>query len=195
MALPINIEDLIKGNTVEWERIEFKSGWNPETIIHTMCAFANDIHNWGGGYIIIGINENSDKPESSLVGLKESSLDKIQKEVINIGYQIRPNYFPIMQPYVLQGKHIMVLWCPAGDNRMYSAPITLGTKAQRQPYIRVGSESIVAKEENLRQLMELTARIPFDDRVNNQAKIDDFDLSLIQSHLQEVKSELYSDST
>lgn len=195
MALPINIEDLIKGNTVEWERIEFKSGWNPETIIHTMCAFANDIHNWGGGYIIIGINENSDKPESSLVGLKESSLDKIQKEVINIGYQIRPNYFPIMQPYVLQGKHIMVLWCPAGDNRMYSAPITLGTKAQRQPYIRVGSESIVAKEENLRQLMELTARIPFDDRVNNQAKIDDFDLSLIQSHLQEVKSELYSEST
>ena len=78
---------------------------------------------------------------------------------------------------------------------MYSAPITLGTKAQRQPYIRVGSESIVAKEENLRLLMELTARIPFDDRVNNQAKIDDFDLSLIQSHLQEVKSDLYSEST
>ena len=195
MALPINIEDLIKGNTVEWERIELKSGWNPETIIHTMCAFANDLHNWGGGYIIIGINENGDKPESSLIGLKESSLDKIQKEVINIGYQIQPNYFPIMQPYVLQGKHIIVLWCPAGDNRMYSAPITLGTKAQRQPYIRVGSESIVAKEENLRLLMELTARIPFDDRVNNQAKIDDFDLSLIQSHLQEVKSDLYSEST
>ena len=148
MALPINIEDLIKGNTVEWERIELKSGWNPETIIHTMCAFANDLHNWGGGYIIIGINENGDKPESSLIGLKESSLDKIQKEVINIGYQIQPNYFPIMQPYVLQGKHIMVLWCPAGDNRMYSAPITLSTKAQRQPYIRVGSESIVAKGPN-----------------------------------------------
>lgn len=81
MALPINIEDLIKGNTVEWERIEFKSGWNPETIIHTM-----------------------------------------------------------------------VLWCPAGDNRMYSAPITLGTKAQRQPYIRVGSESIVAREYRNRRI-------------------------------------------
>jgi hypothetical protein len=25
MALPINIEELIKGNTVEWERIEFKT--------------------------------------------------------------------------------------------------------------------------------------------------------------------------
>ena len=75
MALPINIEDLIKGNTVEWERIEFKSGWNPETIIHTMCAFANDLHNWGGGYIIIGINENGAaklvvKPVSGTVNVK-----------------------------------------------------------------------------------------------------------------------------
>lgn len=41
---------------------------------------------------------------------------------------------------------------PAGDNRMYSAPITLGTKAQRQPYIRVGSESIVAREYRNRRI-------------------------------------------
>ena len=195
MALPINIEDLIKGNTVEWERIEFKSGWNPETIIHTLCAFANDLHNWGGGYITIGINENNGKPELPPIGLNENCLDKLQKEIINIGYQIQPNYFPIIQPYILQGKHILVLWCPAGDNRMYTAPVTLGSKAQRQPYIRVGSESIIAKDENLRQLLEQTAHIPFDDRINHQAKIDDFDLSLIQAHLQEIKSDLYAEST
>jgi len=28
MALPVNIRDLINGRTVEWERIEFKRGWN-----------------------------------------------------------------------------------------------------------------------------------------------------------------------
>jgi len=43
--------------------------------------------------------------------------------------------------------------------------------------------------------MELTAHIPFDDRVNNQATINDFDLALIQAFLQEVKSELYTEST
>ncbi|NCN65108.1 MAG: hypothetical protein GW904_06285 [Candidatus Altiarchaeum hamiconexum] len=47
MALPININDLITGQTVEWERIEFKEGWNPEEVILTICAFANDINNWG----------------------------------------------------------------------------------------------------------------------------------------------------
>jgi ATP-dependent DNA helicase RecG len=49
MALPINIEDLVYGATVEWERLECKQGWNPEDIIHSACAFANDLHNWGGG--------------------------------------------------------------------------------------------------------------------------------------------------
>ncbi len=42
MPLPINIHELIHGSTVEWERIEFKEGWNPEIILHTICAFAND---------------------------------------------------------------------------------------------------------------------------------------------------------
>ena len=58
MSLPINIKDLVHGHSVEWERLEFKRGWNPEEVIHTMCAFANDLHNWGGGYIVIGIEAN-----------------------------------------------------------------------------------------------------------------------------------------
>jgi ATP-dependent DNA helicase RecG len=59
MHLPINIEDVLHGQTVEWERLEFKQGWNPEAVLHTMCAFANDFHNLGGGYIFIGVAENS----------------------------------------------------------------------------------------------------------------------------------------
>jgi ATP-dependent DNA helicase RecG len=45
MPLPINIEELINGRTVEWERIEFREGWNPERAIRTICAFANDFNN------------------------------------------------------------------------------------------------------------------------------------------------------
>ena len=42
MALPINITDLINGQAVESARLELKRNWNPEEIIHTLCAFAND---------------------------------------------------------------------------------------------------------------------------------------------------------
>ena len=47
MALPINIEQLISGKVVEWERLDFKQGWNPEDVLHTTCAFANDIQQVG----------------------------------------------------------------------------------------------------------------------------------------------------
>lgn len=53
MAIPITIEKLLTENVVEWARIEFKEGWNPDTTLKTISAFANDIDNWGGGYIVI----------------------------------------------------------------------------------------------------------------------------------------------
>jgi len=49
MTLPVNVNDILNGRTVESNRIEFKSGWNPEPTIHTISAFANDISNIGGG--------------------------------------------------------------------------------------------------------------------------------------------------
>lgn len=51
MALPLNIDDLIHQRKVESARIEYKKDWNPEKVLHSVCAFANDIDNWGGGYI------------------------------------------------------------------------------------------------------------------------------------------------
>lgn len=79
MAIPTNIETLLKGNIVESARLEFKKNWNPESILHSICAFANDIDNWGGGYILIGIEENNGKPKLPITGLKVDEIDKIQK--------------------------------------------------------------------------------------------------------------------
>lgn len=194
MALPINIKDLIDGKTIESERLEFKRGWNPEVIVRSICAFANDFHNWGGGYIIIGIDEEEGQPILPPIGLQQNQLDSIQKEIVNLGHRISPHYFPIASPYILDGLHILVLWCPAGDNRIYESPTSLGPKGQRKPYIRIGSNSIIAQGENIRRLQELTSRIPFDDRINNLATIDDLDLGLIREYLQEIKSELFDQS-
>ena len=55
--LPINIDSLLNGKAVENNRLEFKEGWNPKTIYRTICAFANDFDDAGGGYIIIGVEE------------------------------------------------------------------------------------------------------------------------------------------
>ena len=49
MTLSISIEKLISGNVVENQRIEYKKGWDPESILHSICAFANDFEGYSGG--------------------------------------------------------------------------------------------------------------------------------------------------
>jgi len=61
--LPIGVEDLLSGQTVEIARLEFKASWNKDNtgpqILQTLCAFANDLHNLNGGYIVIAVAEKA----------------------------------------------------------------------------------------------------------------------------------------
>ena len=75
MAVPVNIDDLINHRTVESTRIEYKAGFNPEAIVHTICAFANDIDNMGGGYIIIGVEEQNGEPVFPVCGVPKNRRD------------------------------------------------------------------------------------------------------------------------
>lgn len=91
MALPINIEDLIRRKVVENARVEYKEDWNPQPILHTICAFANDIDNWGGGYIITGIDEeNGMTVFPPITGLDKSSVDRISRELLEKMQSDRP---------------------------------------------------------------------------------------------------------
>ena len=45
-------QTLLSGEVVEWARIEFKETWDAAASLKTICAFANDLDNWGGGYIV-----------------------------------------------------------------------------------------------------------------------------------------------
>ncbi|MFA5297699.1 MAG: KTSC domain-containing protein [Lutibacter sp.] len=198
MALPINIDELLHGNTVEWDRIELKKGWNPEDIIRSLCAYANDINNWDGGYVIIGVEEENGKAKLPPIGLQVQELDAIQKKLIKLAYKLSPVYVPVFQPYLMNEKYILVVFAPAGDNRPYKAPISLSEKrTERAMYIKRGSKTIKVKDgsDDERRLIELTARIPFDDRLNQTTKLDDLNLRLIQSYLKEVMSSLYEEST
>ena len=71
MALPINIEDLLNKRRFEPNRIEFKADWNPDKIYHTICVFATDLENIGGGYILVGVEEEQVSPDVALPILKE----------------------------------------------------------------------------------------------------------------------------
>jgi len=189
MVLPINIKELLNGKVVEWERLEFKKGWNPEGTLHSICAFANDINNWGGGYIIIGVEEQEGIPILPPIGLNQNQLDPIQKKLHEICHHIKPNYFPIVEPYNFEGRHILIIWIPGGDTRPYKAPDTISKGSPNFYWIRHFSNTVKANREEEQLLLGMAAKIPFDDRINHHADINDYELNLIKEFLKEINSD------
>lgn len=198
MALPINISDLIKQRVVENARIEYKSDWNPEPILHSICAFANDIDNWGGGYIIIGIDEENGIPKFPIKGLEKSSIDRINKELLQKCNLIEPRYLPVVEHTTYEGKEIIVLWIPGGADRPYKCPTAFPTakaiKADKAYYIRKMSNSIRANHLDEKELFMLANNQPYDDRPHLAAQIEDLKSSLISEFLYTVGSDLYERS-
>ena len=195
MPLPISILDLFSGKTVEWERLECKAGWNPEAVIHAVCAFANDFHNWGGGYLVIGVEEADGRPVLPPVGVPEKSVDRIQKDLLALCHQINPTYFPVVEPVEFQGKRIVVIWAPGGQNRPYKAPVSLSKDNRQVAYfIRMGASTVRATGAIEQELLQLTANVPFDDRMNHHAEIEALVPRRIERHLRRVKSALARDA-
>ncbi len=193
--LPININDLLKQRTIESERIEYKADWDPESVIHTLCAFANDFHNLGSGYIVIGVAEENGRPVLPPVGLSPEKIDKILKELVQLEKNsIMPTYNTLTATYEIEGKMILVLWAIAGEMRPYKTKVHhvkgIGAWAY---YIRKHSSTVVAKGQ-AEQLLSLANKIPFDDRYNVTASLDDLEPHLIREYLTQIKSELAKDA-
>ena len=191
MGLPINIDQLLRGNMVEWERIDFKKGWNLEDVLHSVCAFANDMHNWGGGYIVVGVEENNGTPILPPCGVDIKSVDGIQKELMNVMHKIEPVPIVIPEPVQYMGKTILILWIPGGEARPYKAPVRLGSKGSQKAYfIRQGSVTKKATLQEEQVLLSLAAKVPFDDRICHATSLDDLNLLYIRDFLRGVDSDI-----
>jgi ATP-dependent DNA helicase RecG len=193
-VLPINLDDLIYARAVESVRREFKKTWSDpiqESVLHSICAFANDFSNLNGGYIIIGLEEEEGKPILPPFGLEGQNLDKIQKWIRGNCKRIDPEYQPVLSPEIYQEKQILVLWVPAGDVRPYQAPKTV-SGGEKTYYVRQGSESVEAKGGILTQLMQMAAKVPFDDRRNLTASVDVISPTIVKKFLSDIKSDLGS---
>lgn len=191
MALPINIADLLEKRKVESNRIEFKEGWNPTSIYHSICAFANDIDNIGGGYILVGVKEVNGMAQRPVKGLPVESLDKIQREMLQFNQLIEPQNSPRVSIEEIDGKSVLVIWVTTGHNRPYTVPADVNAKLKKPVfYIRYGSSSIEAKGEFLDQLRDMANRVPFDDRGNENIPMEDISPLLLKDYLKKVDSRL-----
>ena len=89
MSKPFLIQE--KSNLAE---LNTKRKWNQAECIRTICAFANDIENQDGGYILIGVEEKNGKPVLPVSGIDPEEIDKIEKDLSNKYHFIEPFYLP-----------------------------------------------------------------------------------------------------
>lgn len=193
-GLPFNLDDLVNLRAIEGNRVEFKATWDEyikPAVIRTVCAFANDLLNLNGGYIILGIEEHQGRPLLPPRGLDDLDLDLIQKKIYEACYRIQPSFQPVLFPAWYQDKSILVIWVPGSDNRPHQAPEDIARQGSPLKYfVRQGPQSVEARGEFLRQLMEAAAKIPFDDRKNLTARLEDLSPTLVRRFLHDIRSDL-----
>jgi ATP-dependent DNA helicase RecG len=160
--------------------------------MRTLCAFANDFENLGGGYVVIGQDcDEMGMPVFPPKGLPDNQLDRIQRELLGFCNQVQPPYFPLLSVERFEGRNLLVLWAPGGQNRPYKVPksVTAKTKEYRY-YIRRYASTIEARGDDEQELISLTAKVPFDDRFNREASLADLSPRLMEDFLREVGSDL-----
>ena len=192
MELEFDIEDLLRKNNIESDRIEFKKGWNPDDIYRTICAFANDFDNIGGGYIVVGVEEKNGMAVRPVCGIPLDQMDSIQKEMVGYNRKIHPAYYPKIIHESVDGKNILVIWVPAGAERPYKTTehVTSKNDNNYKYFIRYGSSSVVATTEQERELLSLSSNEPFDVQGNPKASLGDISPVLLEAHLKETGSKL-----
>lgn len=194
--LPINLDDLLRLRGVESPRVEFKASWDEKytgaQIIRTICAFANDFQNLNGGYVIVGVAEQDGAAVLPPKGLTVQEIENAQSWIRGRCNTIDPVYQPVLSPEAYEGLRILVVWAPGSQARPHQAPESGEKGAPRKFYIRLGSETTDAdKQPELKtQLMQLTARVPFDDRRALHASVLDIRETKVREFLHDIGSGL-----
>jgi ATP-dependent DNA helicase RecG len=190
-VIPIDIPSLLS-REVEGVRLELKATWDTKVtghqVLKTLCAFANDLQNLNGGYVLIGVAEADGVITRPVSGLPAEQLDAAMKQLVSLCKRIEPEYLPIMDVVKVDGQAVLALWAPASDTRPHRAPD--GEKGEPAYWVRVGSVTKEAKGPTLSSLIAQTAKVPFDDRRSFEAQNDDLNYTLVRRHLHEVQSGL-----
>jgi predicted HTH transcriptional regulator len=191
-------KSLLEEARVESFQLELKAGWDEHTkpaIIRTICAFANDLLNHNGGYVILGVEDAGGSAALPPKGLPLESLEQVSKELLGqVKQWITPDYVPRVYPEEVDGRHVLVVHCPTGYNRPYAAPERLEKNGSRVQWVRVGAETKKADGELGRQLAEVVVRTPFDAQPRHELTADDLDSDVVENFLRQANSGLAGDA-
>ncbi|MDR0682882.1 MAG: putative DNA binding domain-containing protein [Dysgonamonadaceae bacterium] len=191
MAYNIDLKEL---SIRESEKVEWKENGDDKnivkSIVKTISAFANDIANIGGGYVVCGAKETKDEFGFQKViykGLDSSKLKEVEGTVLA---HCRDHVSPLLSPLV------QVVENPENSTTKILVFIAMSSQKAHtyrdgetsNYYVRIGKETRVAKNGILTRLLVSKQEIvPFDKRANPSTGEADIDMLLFRDCMNEMK--------
>lgn len=137
--------------------ISFEREWT-ETARETFCAFLNS----HGGRVYFGVSE-----DASVLGVEEPN--EIARKVNSIlKFEMHPSAEGYFQTNTLKikDKHVVVVTVLEGYRPPYYVTINKGNEKDRLCYVRQGSSSYEANDNEIRNLYHKGNRLPYEQRAS-----------------------------
>ena len=183
--------DLTELATRESEQVEWKENVaDIDDVVEVLCAFANDLANLGGGYVVCGAREIRDEhgfPRMMRTGLTADRLKEVEGRVLT---RCRERIAPPLTPLVTE------LPADTADRRVlvFTQPATTAAHTFRRDrdgakhFVRVGRSTIEARNGVLLNLLvRKGAAEPWDRRVCAGATERDVDLLALRDALNQMR--------
>ena len=174
----------------ESDQVEWKENVaDIDDVVATLCAFANDWSNLGGGYVVCGAKEERDEhgfPRIVAAGLSASRLKEVEGKVLAV---CRDRVFPSVAPMVSE------LPADSADRRIlvFIMPSTRSLRAFRRSdgrtahFVRISRETREARNGILRELLVRKGALEeWDRRPCASATVNDLDLLALRDALQRM---------
>lgn len=177
----------------ESEQVEWKENVaDAEDVLKSIAAFANDFQNLGGGYVVCGAKESKDEHDFQKVsypGLSASRLRELEFKVLNDARsKIDPAVTPLVEELPAErgdARVLVFIVASTGSAHSYRA----SGKDSAAYYVRIGRQTIEARNGVLRELLVRTRALdPWDRRLNEDARLEDIDLLAFRDVMQKIET-------
>ena len=129
LGLPIDINDLLRGHSVEWERLEFKAAWNPERVLHTIRMTRDALGYIERNYLKEIVIKHPDRAEADRIW--NFPYAAVEEAVVNAVYH---RSYEIREPIEVRinPDEFLVLSYPGPDRSIQIKDLSAGKAVSRR---------------------------------------------------------------
>lgn len=196
--------DYLKNKKCECSHIEYKASEHQlDKILKTICAYGNNYYDNEYSFIYIGVEEVNNEKEKSIPLLPIKGIDEAHLEIAkNTLNSLKSYIYPNVKYEVFSNKFEKKTYLLIVVERQNGGPFQVTEKALNNKkinlkpgrYIRIESDSRIAKIHEEYDLLRKFANYHFSSDVNNNATIDDLDFDYMKEYLKSTSNRYFSDS-